>query len=79
MNCKLERLVLCEYFSNGRKIKRKLRPDTVVEVACTQCGGSDFAYTRDAATHVCMDCYACDMEAENDQNQVEQNNKETTR
>jgi len=56
---KLNSLVLCEYFSKGRKIKRWLKPQTVVEVECTQCKGGDFAYAGDAATHVCMDCFAC--------------------
>jgi len=59
MNCELERLVLCEYFRTGKKVKKWLLPYTVVEIPCTQCGYSDFAYAIDSKTHICMDCSDC--------------------
>ena len=55
-------LVLCEYFSKERKIKRWLKPKTVVEVPCTRCGYGDYAYASDAKTHICMDCSADNTE-----------------
>ena len=59
---KFNALVLCEYFSKGKKIKRWLKPETVVEVPCKKCGYGDFAYAADAQTHICMDCSAINTE-----------------
>jgi hypothetical protein len=59
---KVQQLVLCEYFSNSRKIRRWLRPETVVEVPCRQCGYPDSAYAADAKNHICMDCFAVNEE-----------------
>jgi len=36
--------------------------DHAIEVKCTECGCTDWAWPEDAAMHICIDCFACNEE-----------------
>jgi hypothetical protein len=60
----LHPLVLCRVFNKqNHLVKRWLRPSTPALIPCTKCGFMDTAFARDAATHVCLDCYTCEAES----------------